>query len=92
MPTLLNLAGAKRAGLILANAAKVVEAVAIAAYSAGAHRGYIALPEHATGRDCRLEGALQQRLSGWSAGKGRVLFCLRARSYVGQDAAGPSGG
>jgi len=39
MPTLLNLAGAKRAGLILANAAKVVEAVAIAAYSAGAHRG-----------------------------------------------------
>jgi NADH-quinone oxidoreductase subunit F len=62
----------KESWLILANAAKVVEAVAIAAYSAGAHRGYIALPEHAQAEIAALEGALN---SAYQAGLlGRDVF------------------
>ncbi len=49
----------KESWLILANPDKVVEAAAIAAYCAGAHRGYIALPEHAHAEIAALEGALK---------------------------------
>ena len=49
----------KESWLILANPAKVIEATAIAAYSAGAHLAYIALPGHAQAEIAALERALE---------------------------------
>ena len=59
----------KESWLILADPAKVVEAVAIGAFCAGAHRGYIALPEHARAEIAALEGALDSAYQAGLLGK-----------------------
>jgi len=59
----------KESWFLLTNPAKVVEAVAIAAYCAGAHSAYLALPENAQEEIAAVESALRRSYDSGTLGQ-----------------------